>query len=214
MESCSSTKVDAFAAETAPSTSVTLEGLSLQQVEVALEWDDWGYDDAQFVSPHIASPKRARWSDIMSNESDGEQNNVSLPSVNQVSSSSSDAGLCHSWLQSTSCLLSNYDGKLLRRYIPALSSDSLQKVVSLCESKRLTYVDVKRQQREPCGPEVQISKMAMRRVLGTTFSQLAPDHDDILQVHRQWTATDDKSHRKGKVCAEQHTEKWRRHASN
>ena len=61
MESCSSTKVDAFAAETAPSTSVTLEGLLLQQVEVALEWDDWGYgDDAHLFPPHIAPPKRAR----------------------------------------------------------------------------------------------------------------------------------------------------------
>ena len=130
------------------------------------------------------------------------------PVASQDCSSGSDAHLCSRWLQEVGSLLSAYDAKLLQRYIPVLPPDSLQKVITVSHSEQAAYLAGNRQQTQQRSAEKNISKMAMRRVLGTTFARLALTDFLILEMHRQWEATTNRSHRKGQQSAKQHTQQW------
>jgi len=72
--------------------------------------------------------------------------------------------------------------------------------------------------RKAIGPapsaEQQISKMAMRRVLDTTFARLASADADIQEVHRHWQATVDKPNRKSKPSTEQSALQYKQRLQN
>ena len=191
-----------------------MEGLPRGKVRSLKHWDEWGSDDEVNMSLGTApqSSKRVRWADM--SESD---------TAACASSLADDAKLYESWLEDVSSLLSSYDGKLLRRYIPSLSADSFQKVVTVSGAERITYLASKKQhsrhynaeeiasdseQSQLQGTKEQISKMAMRRVLDITFARLASVAPDIQEVHMQWQATNDKPNRKSKASTEQHTLQW------
>ena len=191
-----------------------MEGLPRGKVRSLKHWDEWGSDDEVNMSLGTApqSSKRVRWADM--SESD---------TAACASSLADDAKLCESWLKDVSSLLSSYDAKLLRRYIPSLSADSFQKVVTVSGAERITYLASKKQhsrhysaeeiasdseQSQLQGTKEQISKMAMRRVLDITFARLASVAPDIQEVHMQWQATNDKPNRKSKASTEQHTLQW------
>ena len=130
------------------------------------------------------------------------------PVASQDRSSGSDAHLCSRWLEEMRPLLSPYDAKLLQRYIPVLPPDSLQKVMTESHSEQAAYLASNRQQTQQRSVQKNISKMAMRRVLGTTFARLALTDFLILEVHRQWEATTNRSNRKGQQSAKQHIQQW------
>ena len=115
---------------------------------------------------------------------DGVQEEVWLPVLNTDSSSA----LCARWLDQVSPLLSKYDAALLRRYIPDLPTQSLQKVWFASRSDYLNYLAGKVWQSEQHGAVEQISKMAMRRILDTTFARLALHDPDIHTVYEQWAS--------------------------
>ena len=191
-----------------------MEGLPRGKVRSLKHWDEWGSDDEVNMSLGTApqSSKRVRWADM--SESD---------TAACASSLADDAKLNESWWKDVSSLLSSYDGKLLRRYIPSLSADSFQKVVTVSGAERITYLASKKQhsrhysaeeiasdseQSQLQGTKEQISKMAMRRVLDITFARLASVAPDIQEVHMQWQPTNDKPNRKSKASTEQHTLQW------
>ena len=127
---------------------------------------------------------------------------VWLPVLNTGSSTA----LCTRWLKQVSPLLTKYDATLLHRYIPALSVQSLQKVCYASRSDYLNYL-------ASCSGEQhdkaeRISKMAMRRVLETTFARLATDDPAIDTVYAHWQATSDKPKRKSSASAKRHTAQW------
>ena len=134
--------------------------------------------------------------------------------VDQGRSSGADTDLCDSWLRDMSPLLSAWDCKLLRRYIPSLSTDSLQKVMTVSNSERITALANRREQSQLCVAEQQISKMAMRRVLETTFARLASADTDIQEVYRHWQATDHKTNRKSKASTAQSAWQYKQRAQN
>ena len=199
-----------------------MEGLPRGKVRSLKHWDEWGSDDEVNMSLGTApeSSKRVRWAD--KSESDTAAC-ACLLATDEEYCLADDAKLCESWLEDVSSLLSSYDGKLLRRYIPSLSADSFQKVVTVSGAERITYLASKKQhsrhynaeeiasdseQSQLQGTKEQISKMAMRRVLDITFARLASVAPDIQEVHRQWQATNDKPNRKSKASTEQHTLQW------
>ena len=130
------------------------------------------------------------------------------PVASQDRSSGSDAHLCSRWLEEMGSLLSPYDAKLLQRYIPVLPPDSLQKVMTESHSEQAAYLAGNRQQTQQRSAEKNISKMAMRRVLGTTFARLALTDFLFQEMHKQWQATTTRSNRKGQQSAKQHTQQW------
>ena len=223
-----------------------MEGLPRGKVRSLKHWDEWGSDDEVNMSlGHTApeSSKRGRWADKSESDTeacaclpatdeggcydhalvDSAVDKRSAPVVRLDYCLADDAKLYESWLEDVSSLLSSYDGKLLRRYIPSLSADSFQKVVTVSGAERITYLASKKQhsrhysaeeiasdseQSQLQGTKEQISKMAMRRVLDITFARLASVAPDIQEVHRQWQATNDKPNRKSKASTEQHTLQW------
>ena len=54
----------------------------------------------------------------------------------------------------------------------------------------------------------QISKMAMRRILETSFQRLALNDPAIDAVYKQWLATSEKPKRKSIASAKRHTADW------
>ena len=118
------------------------------------------------------------------------------------------------WMDKVASPVDACDAKLLRRYIPALPLESLQKVVTVSNSARIACLASKREQSEQRGADARISKMAMRLALGSTFAQLALADTDIQEVHTQWEATNDKSKRRRKACAQRHAEQWHERAQN
>ena len=191
-------------------------------------------DESVFSHPDSDKNKRARWADVLPDDdscsagaaSSGNKDNyasvvsgcssetVLLPDVDQGRSSGADADLCESWLRDMSPLLSAYDCKLLRRYIPSLSTDSLQKVMTVSSSERITALANRREQSQLCVAEQQISKMAMRRVLETTFARLASAYTDIQEVHRHWQATNDKTNRKSKASTAKSALQYKQRSQN
>ena len=165
-------------------------------MKTATEWDDWTSDDASDVLPS----KGYRWADVPV---------IQLASSLDDCSASSDAKHCSNWLKEMGSLLNPYDTKVLRRYVPSLPLASFRKLTVAVASERVPYLVAKGHSFQHGGAEAQISKMAMRRILETSFMRLAPVDSDIQELHRHWQATKDKSKRKGKLSAQQHTEKWR-----
>ena len=130
------------------------------------------------------------------------------PVASQDCSSGSDAHLGSRWLEEMRPLLSPYDAKLLERYIPVLPPDSLQKVKTEFHSEHAAYLARNRQQTQQRPAEKNISKMAMRRVLGTTFARLALTDFLFQEMHKQWQATTTRSNRTGQQRAMHHTQQW------
>ena len=127
-----------------------------------------------------------------------------------VLSTENSSTLSERWLNQVSPLLSKYDATILSRYIRALPTQSLQKVWNASRSDYLNYV-AKNVCQDGQGSMVQeISKMAMRRVLETTFARLSLDDPDIDSVYEQWLATSDRPKRKSKASSERHTADWTR----
>jgi len=137
-----------------------------------------------------------------------------MPVVVQSCSSGDEASLCEKWLRDVSPLLSSYDGKLLRRYVPSLPTASLQEVVTVSRTEHSAYMASRKEQIQQLGVKEQISNMAMRRVLATTFARLAPTDAHIQELHRQWEATKDKPNRKSKASAQQSTMQWHQRWQN
>ena len=138
---------------------------------------------------------------------DGVQEEVWLPVLNTESSSA----LCARWLEQVSPFLSKYDATLLSRFIPALPTQCLQKVWNASRSDYLNYLAGKVWQSEQHGAVEQISKMATRRILDTTFARLALHDPAIHTVYEQWQATTDRTNRKSKGSTQTHTARWRKH---
>ena len=157
-----------------------------------------------------ATEKKSRYDQAMAEVA---PDKVSMPDDSQDCSAGS-ANLCLYWLNNVCPLLSAYDATLLHRYIPSLPHSSLYIVVTVVHSERITYLASdaylasKKEEHEQSAAEGQVSKMAMRRILATTSARLAPEDSWILEVHRQWEATKNKSTGKGRVCRQQHTEQW------
>jgi hypothetical protein len=167
LQSCDSGNVTSSNLEHRP------EGLPLQSTKVSKHWDDWDSEEEEnilFSHADLDKSKRPRWADVHPDDdscsagaaSSGNKDNyasvvsgcssekVLLPDVDQGRSSGADANLCESWLTDVSPLLSVYDGKLLRRYIPSLSTESLQKVVTVSSSERITLLANRRRQSQLC----------------------------------------------------------------
>ena len=112
------------------------------------------------------------------------------------------------WLNIVCPLVSNYDATLLCRYIPKLSAQSMQKLWDASAVDYGNHLAEKVWQSQDHIAAEKISKMAMRRVLETTFGRLAPTDPDIDIVYVHWKRTRDKPNRKGKDSAARHTEQW------
>ena len=119
-----------------------------------------------------------------------------------------NSALCQSWLEEVSPLLSKYDATLLHRYIPNLPTSSLQKVWNASRSDYFNYLARDVWQNEQHGEVEQISKMAMRRILETSFQRLALNDPAIEAVYKQWVATSEKPKRKSIASAKRHTADW------
>ena len=119
-----------------------------------------------------------------------------------------NSALCQNWLDEVCPLLSKYDATLLHRYIPNLPTSSLQKVWNASRSDYLNYLARDVWQNEQHGEVEQISKMAMRRILETTFQRLALNDPAIDAVYKQWLATSEKPKRKSIATAKRHTADW------
>ena len=138
---------------------------------------------------------------------DGEADPISLQVASRDCGSSSEAKFCLPWLNTVGDLLGASDVKILHRYIPSLPMESLQKVVTASHCERIRYLASKKAQSQDSNAEEHISKMCMRKVLATTFEQLASDDIHIAEVHRHWQATSAKGNRKGRNCAAEHRRK-------
>ena len=101
------------------------------------------------------------------------------------------------WLNEVCPLLNKYDAKMLRRYIAFLPIHALAKVWSISHYEYLRYLADRREN----GEEEQVSKMAMRKVLESTFETVSRADDTWLAVYKHWQATKDKSNRKSKSTA-------------
>jgi len=179
------------------------KGLLLEKIKAEKHWDAWSSDEeldtsncAAFsagvsATDNPASSKRARWADVVEE------------------AASDEVSLLERWLLEVSPLLSKYDGVLLRRYMPSLPTASLQEVVTASRTEYSAFMASKKEE-----PQPQISKMAMRRVLATTFERLAPADAYIREVHRQWEATKDKSDRKSKASTQSSTMQWHQRRQN
>ena len=130
------------------------------------------------------------------------------PVASQDRSSGSDAHLCSRWLEEMRPLLSPYDAKLLERYIPVLPPESLQKVKAEFQSDHAAYLARNRQRTQQRPAEKIISKMSMRRILGTTFARLGLTDFLFQEMHKQWQATTTRSNRTGQQRAMHHTQQW------
>ena len=108
------------------------------------------------------------------------------------------------WLTDMESRLNKYDGKILRRHIEDLSIESLQQVINTCLLAFNAY-------REKAGDK-QVSKMAMRRILTTTFAKLSPSVQEIHELQKTWEATTDRTKRKSKNSVRNLTAEWKRHA--
>ena len=202
------------------------KALPFQKIEVEKLWNVWKLlDEPDMLPSHevLSSSKRDRGADMQATggasfagsaatekKSRYDQamaevtpDKVSMPDDSQDCSAGSGANLCLYWLNNVCPLLSAYDATLLHRYIPSLPHSSLYIVVAVFHSERITYLASdaylasKKEEHEQSAAEGQVSKMAMRRILTTTFARLAPDDSFVLEVHRQWEATKNKSTRKG-----------------
>ena len=83
------------------------------------------------------------------------------------------------WLNIVCPLVNNYDATLLCRYIPKLSAQSMQKLWDASAEDYGNHLAEKVWQSQDHIAAEKISKMAMRRVLETTFGRLAPTDPDI-----------------------------------
>ena len=113
------------------------------------------------------------------------------------------------WLNEVCPLLNNYDAKLLRRSIRFLPFYTLAKIWTDSHYEYLQYLANKREN----GEADEVSKMAMRRVLESTFERLSSGDEALLAVYRNWQATKDKSNRKSKSAATRHRIEWRNERS-
>jgi len=219
------------------------KGLPLEKIKAEKHWDSWSSDeelDTSFNCTGLDSSKRVRLADVpVSNAAssagvsaiDKKCNYAragaesmpdtatmpvveTMPVVVQSCSSGDEASLCEKWLRDVSPLLSSYDGKLLRRYVPSLPTASLQEVVTVSRTEHSAYMASRKEQIQQLGVKEQISNMAMRRVLATTFARLAPTDAHIQELHRQWEATKDKPNRKSKASAQQSTMQWHQRWQN
>ena len=109
------------------------------------------------------------------------------------------------WLNEVCPLLNKYDAKMLRRYIAFLPIHAFVKVWSISHYEYLKYLADRRKN----GEEEQVSKMAMRKVLESTFETVARADDTWLPVYEHWLATKDKSNRKSKSTAGRHEDQWK-----
>ena len=130
------------------------------------------------------------------------------PVASQDCSSGCDAHLSSRWLEEMRPLLSPYDAKLLERYIPVLPPESLQKVKTEFQSDHDAYLARTRQRTQERPAEKIISKMSMRRILGTTFARLGLTDCLFQEMHKQWQATTTRSNRTGQQRAKHHTQQW------
>ena len=112
------------------------------------------------------------------------------------------------WLDIVCPLLSKYDATLLCRHIPKLPTQSMQKIWDASAIDYGNHLAEKVWQGENHIAAEQVSKMAMSRILETTFARLAPTDPDIHIVYVHWSKTRDKPNRKGKGCAKRHTRWW------
>ena len=112
------------------------------------------------------------------------------------------------WLEELRPLLSPYDVTLLERYIPVLPPESLQKVKTEFQSDHAAYLARNRQRTQQRPAEKIISKMSMRRILGTTFARLGLTDFLFQEMHKQWQATTTRSNRTGQQRAMHHTQQW------
>ena len=128
--------------------------------------------------------------------------------ASQDCSSSPDARLGSRWLEELRPLLSPYDVKLLERYIPVLPPESLQKVKTEFQSDHAAYLAKNTQPTQQRPAEKIISKMSMRRILGTTFARLGLTDFHFQDIHKQWQATTTRSNRTGQQRAKHHTRQW------
>ena len=116
--------------------------------------------------------------------------------------------LVECWLNIVCPLVSNYDGTLLCRYIPKLPARSMQKLWDASAVDYGNHLAEKVWQSQDHIAAEKISKMAMGRVLETTFVRLAPTDPDIDIVYVHWKMTRDMPNRKGKDSAKRRTEQW------
>ena len=116
--------------------------------------------------------------------------------------------LVECWLDIVCPLVSNYDATLLCRYIPKLPAQSMQKLWDASAVDYGNHLAEKVWRSQDHIAEEKISKMAMGRVLETTFARLAPKDPDIDIVYMHWKRTRDKPNRKGRDSAKRHTEQW------
>ena len=130
------------------------------------------------------------------------------PVASQDCSSGCDAHLSSRWLEEMRPLLSPYDAKLLERYIPVLPPESLQKVKTEFQSDHAAYLARTRQRTQERPAEKIISKMSMRRILGTTFARLGLTDCLFQEMHKQWQATTTRSNRTGQQRAKHHIQQW------
>jgi hypothetical protein len=83
----------------------------------------------------------------------------------------------------------------------------LQTVIDRFRFERIAYLASEKKNRRH-GDDEEGSKMAIRKVLNTTFLKLAPGDAEIKQVYLHWDATNKKSNRKGKACAQRNADRW------
>ena len=114
--------------------------------------------------------------------------------------------LCHNWLREMNYRLGKYDARLLRRYIPQLSNESLRQVVQVCLRNFNAYREDKKMQ--------SVSKMAMRRVLSSTFAELKSTVEEIRELQKVWEATKPKTNRKSKGCLRTHSARYQGNSSH
>ena len=176
------------------------QGLPLQSIKKPRSWDDWSSDEENEVP---LQPKKVEVLNTtsVSSASSVVCQTVSMPLVNQQGQTATHEEVCHNWLKEMDNLLDNFHVALLRRYIPRLSRSSLQQIVDVCSQEFNAYCHEYKVQR--------VSKMAMRKILETTFAKVAPKVPDIRDLQEQWLATADKPNRKSKNSTQAHMTRWR-----
>ena len=112
------------------------------------------------------------------------------------------------WLDIVCPLLRKYDAALLCRHIPKLPTQSMQKIWDASAIDYGNHLADKVWQSQDHIVAVQVSKMAMSRILETTFARLALTDPDIHIVYVHWSKSRDKPNRKGKDCAKRYKEQW------
>ena len=187
--------------------------------KMAHHWDTWDSDDKLDVS---CRPNAAQvFNSIGASSTDSSQTEIQecyeKAVVNEVHagmptlllgehSNDSHEELCHKWLNEMNCLLGKYEGRLLRRYIPQLSNESFRQVVQVCLRNFNAYREDKRKER--------VSKMAMRRVLSSTFTELTPTVAELRELHKHWEATKPKPNRKSWGCMRTHSARYQGNSSH